>query len=175
MQGVNSFMVVGAGGVGDLEIGTIIFSLLSFALLLLLLKRFAWGPLMNKMEERENYIANELDVAEKNRLEAEKASKEANEKLMQTRQEAQSIIEEARKAGAKQEETIIEAARKAANDIKQQAQADIKQEKEQAIQALQDQVASLSVQIATKVIEKEINTEDQERLISDYMKQLGEE
>ncbi|WP_113867740.1 F0F1 ATP synthase subunit B [Paraliobacillus ryukyuensis] len=168
-------MVVGAGGVGDLEIGTIIFSLLSFALLLLLLKRFAWGPLMNKMEERENYIANELDVAEKNRLEAEKASKEANEKLMQTRQEAQSIIEEARKAGAKQEETIIEAARKAANDIKQQAQADIKQEKEQAIQALQDQVASLSVQIATKVIEKEINTEDQERLISDYMKQLGEE
>ncbi|WP_079711007.1 F0F1 ATP synthase subunit B [Paraliobacillus ryukyuensis] len=168
-------MVVGAGGVGDLEIGTIIFSLLSFALLLLLLKRFAWGPLMNKMEERENYIANELDVAEKNRLEAEKASKEANEKLMQTRQEAQSIIEEARKAGTKQEETIIEAARKAANDIKQQAQADIKQEKEQAIQALQDQVASLSVQIATKVIEKEINAEDQERLISDYMKQLGEE
>lgn len=174
VQPLASFLIVGAD-IGGLHVLDIAFALLSFAILLVLLKKFAWGPLMNKMEERENYIANELDVAEKNRVNAEKASKEANEKLMQTRQEAQTIIEDAKKAGAKQEQAILEAAEAAANKIKQSAQEEIKQEKERAIQALQEQVASLSVQIATKVIEKEINAEDQERLISDYMKQIGEE
>ncbi|CQR46165.1 ATP synthase subunit b precursor [Paraliobacillus sp. PM-2] len=172
MQPLASFLIVGLGG---FHVGNIFFALLSFAILLVLLKKYAWGPLMNKMEERENYIANELDVAEKNRVDAEKASKEANEQLMQTRQEAQDIIDNAKKAGAKQEQAIIEAAQVAADKIKQSAQEEIKQEKERAIQALQEQVASLSVQIATKVIEKEINAEDQERLISDYMKQIGEE
>ncbi|WP_117154893.1 F0F1 ATP synthase subunit B [Paraliobacillus quinghaiensis] len=174
MQDLTGNLILGAAA-GGLHIGDIIFSLLSFAVLLYLLKRFAWAPLLSKMEERENYIANELDVAEKNRVAAEKASQEANDRLKQTRQEAQGIIEDAKKAGAEQEQSIIKAAESAAERIKQSAQEEIKQEKENAIQALQEQVASLSVQIATKVIEKEINAQDQEKLISDYMKEIGEE
>ncbi|GGM32604.1 hypothetical protein GCM10011351_18300 [Paraliobacillus quinghaiensis] len=114
-------------------------------------------------------------LLKKNRVAAEKASQEANDRLKQTRQEAQGIIEDAKKAGAEQEQSIIKAAESAAERIKQSAQEEIKQEKENAIQALQEQVASLSVQIATKVIEKEINAQDQEKLISDYMKEIGEE
>ncbi|WP_117168419.1 F0F1 ATP synthase subunit B [Paraliobacillus sediminis] len=167
-------LILGAG-VGGLLYGDIIFSLLSFAILLYLLRKFAWGPLMNKMEERENYIANELDVAEKNRISAEKASVEANERLKETRLEAQVIIEDAKKAGIEQEQVIMKAAETAADRIKQAAQEEIKQEKENAIQALQAQVASLSVQIASKVIEKELDAQDQEKLISDYMKEIGEE
>nr|WP_255639706.1 F0F1 ATP synthase subunit B [Aquibacillus saliphilus] len=149
--------------------------LVSFLILLALLKKYAWGPLMNKMEERENHISNEIDIAEKNRTDAEKASREASAELKQTRQEAQSIIEDARLAGQKQEQQIIEAARVAAESIKKSAKEDIEKEKENAIKALQDQVATLSVQIATKVIEKEINAQDQEKLISEYIKELGEE
>ena len=161
--------------VGGLRIGDIGFALLSFAILLVLLKKFAWGPLMATMEKRENHIANEIDVAEKNRAEAEKASKEAAEQLKQTRQEAQQIIEDAKLAGQQQEQNILEAARVAAERIKETAQEDIRQEKEKAVQALQEQVATLSVQIATKVIEKEINAQDQEKLIADYIKEVGEE
>ncbi|WP_112182195.1 MULTISPECIES: F0F1 ATP synthase subunit B [Paraliobacillus] len=174
MQDLAGNLILGAA-VGGLNSGDIIFSLLSFAILLYLLKKFAWGPLLNKMEERENYIANELDVAEKNRISAEKATEEANERLKQTRQEAQVIIEDAKKAGIEQEQIIIKAAETAADRMKQSAQAEIQQEKESAIQALQAQVASLSVQIASKVIEKELNAQDQEKLISDYMKEIGEE
>ncbi|MRH43962.1 F0F1 ATP synthase subunit B [Aquibacillus halophilus] len=148
--------------------------LVSFLILLALLKKYAWGPLMNKMEERENHISSEIDIAEKNRTEAEKASREASEELKKTRQEAQSIIEEAKLAGQQQEQKIIEAARTAAENIKKSAQEDIEKETEKAIQALQDQVATLSVQIASKVIEKEINAQDQEKLISEYIKELGE-
>ncbi|WP_204498978.1 F0F1 ATP synthase subunit B [Aquibacillus albus] len=152
-----------------------LFALVSFAILLFLLRKYAWGPLLNKMEERENHIASEIDIAEKNRTEAEKASREAAEQLKQTRQEAQSIIEEAKKAGQNQERDILESARQAAERIKKSAQEEIEQEKEKAIKALQDQVASLSVQIASKVIEKEINAQDQEKLINEYIKEVGEE
>ncbi|PWU66985.1 F0F1 ATP synthase subunit B [Gracilibacillus dipsosauri] len=174
MQELASGLIINAS-IGGFHGGTILFSLLSFAILLILLKKFAWGPLMDKMEERENYIANEIDTAEKNREIAEKAAKEANEQLSATRKEAQQIIEEAKKAGQEQEQAIIQAAQEAAARLKQSAEEDIAREKEKAIEALQAQVATLSVQIATKVIEKEINKEDQEQLISDYIKEVGEE
>ncbi|WP_186576609.1 F0F1 ATP synthase subunit B [Aquibacillus kalidii] len=174
MQAYAGWLVIGAG-VGGFRVGDMAFALISFLILMVLLKKYAWGPLMNKMEERENYIASEIDTAEKNRKEAEKASREAAEQLKQTRQEAQSIIDEAKKAGQKQEQDILEAARLAAERLKKSAQEDIEQEKEKAIKALQDQVATLSVQIATKVIEKEINAQDQDKLISDYLKEVGEE
>lgn len=165
---------VGAA-VGGLRVGDMLVQLFFFLVLLALLKKFAWGPLMGMMEKRENYVANEIEAAEKSRAEAEKSAKEAAAQLNQVRQEAQKIIEDAKNAGVKQEQDIIESARKEADRIKLQAQADIQNEKEQAIQALQAQVASLSVLVASKVIEKEINEQDQAQFINDYIKEVGEE
>ncbi len=174
MQLLEGGLIIQAS-IGGLNGGDMAFAIVSFAVLLWLLRKFAWGPLMNKMEERENHIANEIDTAEKNRADAEKASREANEQLKATRQEAQQIIEDAKKAGQQQEKAIIEAANEASARIKKSAEEDIAREKEKAVEALQAQVATLSVQIATKVIEKEISVEDQEQLISEYIKEVGEE
>ncbi|GAE92503.1 ATP synthase F0 sector subunit b [Gracilibacillus boraciitolerans JCM 21714] len=174
MQLLESGFIIQAE-IGGLQGGNMLFAIISFLALLWLLRKYAWGPLMNKMEERENHIANEIDIAEKNRTDAEKASREANDQLKATRQEAQQIIEDAKKAGVEQEKAIIEAANQAAARLKKSAEEDITREKEKAIEALQAQVATLSVQIATKVIEKEINAKDQEQLISDYIKEVGEE
>lgn len=180
MKGVKSvhsyidMLSVGAA-VGGLRVGDMLVTLFFFLVLLALLKKFAWGPLMNMMEKRENYVANEIDEAEKSRAEAEKSAKDAAAQLNQVRQEAQKMIEDAKTAGVKQEQDIIESARLEAERIKQQAQADIQNEKEQAILALQAQVASLSVLVASKVIEKEINAGDQEQFINDYIKEVGEE
>nr|WP_232334279.1 F0F1 ATP synthase subunit B [Oceanobacillus sp. AG] len=167
-------MSVGAA-VGGLRVGDMLVQLIFFLILLALLKKFAWGPVMNMMEKRENYVANEIDAAEKSRAEAEKAAKDAADQLNNVRQEAQKIIEDAKTAGVRQEQDIIESARAEAERIKEQAQADIQNEKEQAIQALQAQVASLSVLVASKVIEKEINEQDQAEFINDYIKEVGEE
>jgi len=160
--------------VGGLRIGDMLTQLFFFLILLALLKKFAWGPLMSKMEERENYVANEIEEAEKNRKDAEEASREAQAQLKQMKQEAQKIIEDARQAGVKQEKDIIESARAEADRLKVAAQADIQNEKEKALQALQDKVASLSVMIASKVIEKEISAQDQEKLINEYIKEVGD-
>lgn len=167
-------MTIGAS-VGGLRVGDMLVQLSFFIVLLALLKKFAWGPLMNKMQEREEYVAGEIEAAEKSRLEAEKASNDAAAQLNQVREEAQKLIEDAKAAGAKQEQDIVESARKEADRLIQAAQADIQNEKEKALQALQDKVASLSVLIASKVIEKEISAQDQEQLINDYIKEVGEE
>lgn len=161
--------------VGGLKIIDMFVTLFFFLLLLYLLRKFAWGPLMDIMEEREQHVANEIDEAEKSRIEAEKSAKEAAEQLLQTKQEAQKIMQDAKNAGIEQEKKIIELARQEAGRLKEAAQADIQDEKEKALQALQDQVASLSVLIASKVIEKEITAQDQEQLINEYIKEVGEE
>jgi len=164
-----------AASVGGLQVGDMLTQLVFFLLLLWLLKKFAWGPLMNVMQKREAYVASEIESAEQDRAEAEKARAEAAEQLKQTKQEAQKIIEDAKSAGTKQEQDIIESARREADRIKESAQEEIESEKEKAILTLQDKVASLSVLIASKVIEKEISAQDQEELINQYIKEAGEE
>lgn len=168
------YLTIGAS-VGGLRIGDMLVQLFFFLVLLAIVKKFAWGPLMEKMEEREKYVAGEIDAAEKSRVEAEAAAKEAKEQLDQVRAEAQKMIEDAKATAAKQEQEIVQAARQEAERMKREAEAEIQNEKEKALQAVQDKVASLSVLIASKVIEKEINAQDQEKLISDYIKEVGEE
>ncbi|TQS72164.1 F0F1 ATP synthase subunit B [Ornithinibacillus gellani] len=168
--GVSTLNAVWGFNVGDM-----LMQLFFFLILIVLVRKFAWGPVMDMMQKREEYVANEIDAAEKSRAEAEKAAAEAAEQLKQTKQEAQAIIEDAKTAGVRQEQDIIESARQEANRIKKAAQEEIQNEKEKALQALQDKVASLSVLIASKVIEKEISAQDQEKLIHDYIKEVGEE
>lgn len=165
------YLTIGLGGLNVVDMAAALFF---FLVLLGLLKKFAWGPLLNIMEEREKFVANEMDEAEKSRKEAALSAKEAQAQLLQTKQEAQQIIEDAKQAGIKQEQSIIETAQLESKRLKEAALKDIQNEKEQALKALQDKVGALSVLIATKVIEKEINAEDQEEMINDYIKRLGE-
>lgn len=174
VQAFTDYSVIYAA-LGGFHYGDMLMQLFFFIVLLLLVRKFAWGPVMNMMQKREDYVAGEIEAAEKSRAEAEQASKEAMEQLKQTKQEAQAMIEEARNAGTRQQEEIIAAAKAEADRMKESAQVDIQNEKEKALQALQDKVASLSVLIASKVIEKEISSQDQEKLINDYIKEVGEE
>ena len=154
--------------------GTIAYTLLVFLILLVMLRKFAWGPLMGIMKEREEHVANEIDAAEQNNAEAKKLVEEQREMLKQSRVEAQELIERAKKQAVDQKDVIVAAAKEEAESIKASAVQEIQREKEQAIAALQEQVASLSVQIASKVIEKELKEEDQVKLIRDYIKEVGE-
>lgn len=172
------FLVLGAaaaeGGLG-VNVGDIIYQLVIFIILLALLRKFAFGPLMGIMKQREEHIANEIDAAEKSRKEAEKIAADQREALKEARQEAQDLIENAKKLGEQQEKDIIEKARVEAERIKDSALKEIEQEKEQAVSTLREQVASLSVLIASKVVEKELNEKDQEKLINEYIQEVGEE
>lgn len=171
------FLVLASAEAGHsgINVGDIVYQLVAFIVLLLLLRKYAFGPLMGIMKKREEHIANEIEAAEKSRKEAEKFAADQAAALKAARQDAQELIENAKKLGEQQQKDIIEAAKVEAIRLKDAAVKEIQQEKDQAISALREQVASLSVLIASKVIEKELNEQDQQKLIDEYIKEVGEE
>ncbi|WP_252312594.1 F0F1 ATP synthase subunit B [Sinobaca sp. H24] len=150
-----------------------LFSIVTFIILLLLLRKFAWGPMMNMMQEREEKIADDIDTAENNRLESEKYLEQQKLEVDRAREEAQSIIESAKKTGEQQGREIVEQSRRESEQVKENAMAQIQNEKEQAIAELREQVSTLSVMIATKIIEKELDEAEQEKLIEEYLQEAG--
>ncbi|MBM7714495.1 F-type H+-transporting ATPase subunit b [Bacillus thermophilus] len=155
--------------------GDILFQLFMMLILLALLKKFAWGPLMGVMRQREEHIANEIDSAEKSREEANKLLEEQKALLKEARQEAQNMIENAKQLAENQRQEIMDTARQEAERLKETARLEIEQQKDNAMSALREQVASLSVMIASKVIEKELDAEAQGKLINEYIERAGED
>ncbi|OIJ11746.1 ATP synthase F0 subunit B [Anaerobacillus alkalilacustris] len=151
------------------------YQLIVFFILLMLLKKYAFGPVIAMMQKREEHIANQISSAEKNREQAETYLAEQREEIKRAREEAQNIIANAKKISEQQTQEMIQAAKEESDRMKEIALAEIKREKEQAVSTLREQVASLSVLVATKVIERELDEKSQEKLIADYLKEVGEE
>ena len=160
---------------GGFNSGDVLFQLVMFIILMALLKKFAWGPIMGIMKQREDYISSEISTAEESRVEAKKLLEEQRALLKEARTESQVLIENARKQADIQREEIVVAARTEAVRLKESAKVEIEQQKEKAVTAIREQVASLSVLIASKVIEKNLNEQDQEKLIKEYIQEIGEE
>ncbi|KGR80159.1 F0F1 ATP synthase subunit B [Ureibacillus manganicus] len=154
--------------------GDVLATLIIFLVLMILLKKFAWGPLMGIMRQREELVASEIDAAENARKEAAKTLEEQKALLKEARTEAQTIVESAKKQGDIQREEIISAARAEANRLKESAVREIETEKEKAILAVREEVVSLSVLAASKVLGKEISEEDNSALIKETIAKAGE-
>lgn len=168
----NSF-VLGAAG-GGVEWGTVIVTVITFAILLALLKKFAWGPLKEVMDKRERDINRDIDEAEDAKLNAQKLEEENKKTLKQTQDEVQRILEDARVQARKQHEEIIHEANIRANGMIETAQSEINSEKERALADINNQVSELSVLIASKVLQKEISEQDQKELVDKYLKEVGD-
>lgn len=158
----------------DIKFGSMIFQLLAFIVLFILLKKYAFGPLLGVMEKRQKQIDDQIKSAETNRQEADRLLKEQNDELQKSRIEAHQLIENAKASSEKQALDILDNAKVEAERIKNQALQDINLEKEKAVAELREQVGALSVLIAAKMIEKEIDEKTQSKLIDDIMKQVGE-
>ncbi|MCL6572964.1 MAG: F0F1 ATP synthase subunit B [Bacillus sp. (in: Bacteria)] len=173
---LTSSLVLGAAeGAVKINTGDILFQLVMFIILMALLKKFAWGPLMGIMKDREAHVAGEISAAENSRQEAKKLLEEQRALLKEARTDGQNLIESAKKQGELQREEIIALSREEAERMKESAKVEIEQQKEKAVAAIREQITSLSVLIASKVIEKELTASDQEKLINDYIQEAGEE
>jgi F-type H+-transporting ATPase subunit b len=157
-----------------LNTGDIFATLIIFIILMLLLKKFAWGPLMGIMTQREELIASEIEAAENSRQESQQLLEEQRSLLKEARTEAQAIVENAKKQGDVQREEIITVARAEANRLKESAVREIETEKEKAIAAVRDEVVTLSVLAASKVLGKQISEEDNRALIEETIAKAGD-
>jgi F-type H+-transporting ATPase subunit b len=149
-----------------------VYQLAVFSILLVLLRKYAFGPIMDMMHKREEHVANQITSAEKNREEAEKYLVQQREEIKNARAEAQSIIANAKKLSEQHSEEMVKSTKLAAERMKESALAEIKREKELAVSALREQVATLSVLIATKVIERELDDAAQAKFIEDTLKEV---
>lgn len=177
----NTFILLSASGGGflsalngRLNLGDIIVTVLMFTILMVLLKKFAWGPLMGVMDQRAQLIANEIEAAENSRLESQKLLEEQRALLKEARDNAQAIVENARKQGETQREELIAAARTEVNRMKESATLEIATEKEKAVAAVREEFVSLSILAASKVLGKEISEEDNRALIEETIVKAGE-
>jgi F-type H+-transporting ATPase subunit b len=166
-------LVLGAGATG-LNTGDILATVIIFGVLMLLLKKFAWGPLMGVMQERETAVAENINSAEKANKEAQALLEEQKAVLKEARTEAQAILENAKKQAEANREDIVSAGRAEAERLVESAKLDINAEREKAIAAVREEVVSLSVLAASKVLGKEISEADNSALIKETIAKAGE-
>jgi F-type H+-transporting ATPase subunit b len=160
-------------GLGAIRWGDMLYSLIMFIILFVLLRKYAFGPLMGVMEKRARQIEDDLENAKKNRAEAEKLLEEQRAELARARQEAKTIIDHARTTSEKQAEEIIKAAREEVDQYREAARQEIEREREKAIEALRREVGQLSVLLASKVLGNELDQKRHEQLINDYLEEVG--
>lgn len=154
-------------------VGLIIWQVIIFLLLLLLLSRLAWKPIINSLKDRERSIQEALDTAEKARHEMSQL-KADNEKLLQeAREERDRILREAREIAVKMREEAQADARKASDKIVEDARTAINIEKQAALKEVKVQVAMFSLEIAEKLMKKNLSSDKaQKDLVDAYLKDL---
>lgn len=151
-----------------------VFAVVAFVLLYFLLNKYAFGPLFGVMEKRRELIQNQLKTAEDNRVQAEQLLQEQKQAMQEVRKEAYQIVEQARASSTRQSEELLKQAKDESLRIKQEALNDIEAEKNKAVAALRGQVGAMSVMIASKIIEKQIDEKSQQDLVEQYLKEVGD-
>ena len=157
--------------ISEFSFGLFFWQLLIFIFLVLLLKKFAWKPILDTVNERESSIKDAMSEADKARNEMA-AIKESNQKVLkEARAEREALLKDARNTGA---EIVAQAktdAKNEANKIISQAQEAIQKEKRAAVNELKNQVAQISLEIAEKVIDTELaNKDKQAQLVDELLK-----
>ena len=159
-------------GANQVALGDMLFILVSFIVLALLVKHFAWGPVTKMMDARSEKITGDLDYADQERSRAEKLAKEREDALKNSRAEAVEIVNKAKESGETQKKSIVSDAHSEAEEVRQRAKSDAAKAKKDAMDDAQSDIANLSLEIASKVISKELNADDQKSLIDSYIKEL---
>jgi F-type H+-transporting ATPase subunit b len=153
--------------------GLQIWTLVTFLVLLVLLSKFAFKPIAQALDRRGEAIKKSIEEAEKQRAEAKKLMDDYQKQLAEARNEAKKIMDEGKALGENVRKEVVEKANAEATALMQRAQEEIQRQKEKGVQELKDTVASLSVQIASKVIEKEVNEATHRQLVENLIKDLA--
>lgn len=152
--------------------GLYFWTIATFLVLVFLLAKFAWRPLLDALERRQEAIRKSLDDAESARSELERLKTESAEILKGARVEAAAVVSKSRADALQLGEELKQKARGEADAIVREAKRQIESEKSQALREIRDEIADLSIRIASKLIERNISREDNERLVEETLERL---
>ena len=155
------------------NVGNAIWTLAIFLLVVIILGKFAWGPVLALLQEREQFIHKSLADAKRDREEAEARLKEYAAKIQTARAEAGAIVEEARRDAERLRDDLKQRTRAEADTMIQNAERQIQLQTQRAIQEIRREAVDLSVAIASKILQRNLTKEDNQRLIDEAIRQVG--
>lgn len=157
------------------SLGTILFQLIIMILLIAFVTWIGTKPIVKIMAQRNRYINDQIDNAEKSRQDAETFLTQQKEELEKVRTQSLAVMEQAKQHAAEEAKGILTAAKERSDLLVKEAREEITREKEEAISSIRDEVAELSVLLASKILEKEINAKDYSNEVDQLMKQVASE
>lgn len=154
------------------NVGNAVWTLGIFLIVVIVLGKFAWGPVLSLLQDREQFIHKSLSDAKHDRDEAEQRLKDYAAKLQSAQVEAVAIIEEAKRDAERLREDLKQRARTEADNMVRNAEKQIEMQTTRAMAQIRQEAVDLSVTIASKILQRTISKEDNEKLIADALKQI---
>lgn len=157
----------------DLDLWGLFVTICNTLILFLIVKLLLFKPLRKVLDAREQEVRDLYAHAEADRREAETMKRDYTTSIANAKQEAAEIVSSAQKRAEKRAEEILQQANHDAAVVKQRAEESIEQERKKVMNQMKDEIADLSVMIASKVVEREVTTDDHKRLIEDFIDKVG--
>lgn len=162
----------GGGTLLDVNPGLIVWTVITFVLLLLVLRKVAWKPILSALDQRENAIRESLEKAEKAKDEANLLLKQNEANLQKAEEESQKIIEQSRLYAEKLKVQMLQASKAQAQKIVDDASAEIDRRKDAAFNELKTQVAEIAINAAEKILKENISSEANKKLVNNYISEI---
>lgn len=153
-------------------LGHFLMTIISFALLLFIVSKFAWEPISKILNEREALIDNNINQARQANENAEALNNEAREELANARSEANKLIQDTKWQVSKMKADNIDKANEEIEEMRNQSKESIKRERRQMLESMEDQIGHLSVEIAEQILKREVSSQDHKQLISDLVLEM---
>lgn len=154
------------------DFGVLLLTVCNFLLLVFLLKKFAWGPVIGALEKRENQIESDKQTAAAARQSAEELKKELDERLAQISNEATQKMAAAVKAGEAQKEQLLAQAKEQTERMLQQAKDQLEAEKNKALADVRGEIAQLSLLAAARVMERQVKDETADQIVAQVLEEV---
>ena len=150
-------------------------SLANLVIIFLILKKFLFKPVQKVMTERQNQVDKIYSDADESLNSAREMKQEYEQRLASARQEADSLIKTATQNAQRKSDQIVAEANSQASHVKQKAEAEIAQQKKQMLQDVRGEISGLAVDIASKVVEREVNQKDYDGFVDEFIRNVGEQ
>ncbi len=164
--------VLAAGGITDLNPGLTLWTAITFLFLLIVLSRFAWGPIVRMLNDRERTIRDAIESAKKERAEAERMLAEQKGALLQAQREAAEIARRNQQEVEALRQELTARARKEADELIASARLQVAEEVSKARAELKAQVADLAIEAAGRLVKANLDDKAQRKLVEEYIAQL---
>jgi F-type H+-transporting ATPase subunit b len=162
----------GGGSLLDVNPGLIIWTIVTFLILVFILKKVAWKPILSALDQREKDIKDSLEKAEKAKEDAQRILDENQATLAKAEEESKKIIEQSRSYAENLKEQMLKESKEQSKKLIEDAAEEIDRRKDSAFEELKDQVAKIAVNAAEKIMKQNLDAEKNKHIVDNYLKDV---